>query len=266
MKSFILCADDYGHSDGVSQGIIELIKQGRLSATSCMTTAPLWAKHARLLKAHDGEVQVGLHFNLTEGKPLTKPKSMIQRGEFLSLKDVLIKAHLRSINKDEVINELNAQLDGFKEHFGRLPDYIDGHQHVHHLPVIRKALVEVVNDRFSSDDVYIRLARNFYSIKSWVISLTGGLYFPGLLRKNNIRYNPSFSGIYDFAKAQNYRQYFLQFLQQIGEGGIVMCHPGLEQDIELDIIADSRYCEFQYLMSKQFIVDCEASNRVVLHK
>ncbi|MBF0335117.1 MAG: ChbG/HpnK family deacetylase, partial [Alphaproteobacteria bacterium] len=39
-RPFVLCADDYGLSPGVSRGILALIEMGRVSATGCMVTMP----------------------------------------------------------------------------------------------------------------------------------------------------------------------------------------------------------------------------------
>ncbi|MBF0306682.1 MAG: ChbG/HpnK family deacetylase, partial [Alphaproteobacteria bacterium] len=41
-RPFVLCADDYGLSPGVSRGILMLIRMGRVSATGCMVTMPQW--------------------------------------------------------------------------------------------------------------------------------------------------------------------------------------------------------------------------------
>ena len=47
---FVLCADDFALSPGVSRGIIDLIARGRLSATGCMTVSPFWPEHAEWLR------------------------------------------------------------------------------------------------------------------------------------------------------------------------------------------------------------------------
>ena len=45
-RNVILCADDFGLADGVSQGIVELAQMGRLSATGAMTNMPGWRRAA----------------------------------------------------------------------------------------------------------------------------------------------------------------------------------------------------------------------------
>ncbi len=45
--------------------------------------------------------------------------------------------------------EIEAQIDAFEQATGRRPDFIDGHQHVHGLPGVRKALIAVLAARYA---------------------------------------------------------------------------------------------------------------------
>ena len=50
-RTIALCADDYALHPAVDAGVQQLAELGRLSATSCMTTAPRWREAARALPA-----------------------------------------------------------------------------------------------------------------------------------------------------------------------------------------------------------------------
>ena len=78
MKYFTLCADDFGYSTEVSQGILSLISIERLTATSCMTNMPDWKNSASKLIPYKDQIDIGLHFNLTEGEALSEDKKLIQ--------------------------------------------------------------------------------------------------------------------------------------------------------------------------------------------
>ena len=65
----ILCADDYAMTEGISRAIGELAAAQRLSATSVMVTSPHWPATAPRLRAHRGHLSIGLHLNLTLGRP-----------------------------------------------------------------------------------------------------------------------------------------------------------------------------------------------------
>lgn len=77
----ILCADDFGMTGGISDGILSLCRQGRLNAVSAMTEAPLLPQYAPQLLAMADKVQIGLHFNLTmpfDGKAYTRNYLMLK--------------------------------------------------------------------------------------------------------------------------------------------------------------------------------------------
>src|SRR3989338_3630816 len=99
-KCIILCADDYGQNKPISQAIITLIEKKRLSATSCLTTFPHWLEFAKFLQPYIDSIDIGLHFNLTEGDP----------GRVMSLSQLLKKAYLRQLDKQRILAEFNRQL------------------------------------------------------------------------------------------------------------------------------------------------------------
>lgn len=264
MKSIVLCADDYGQNNAISQAIIELFQKNSLSATSCMVNSYYWQAHAKLLAPFKDKVALGLHFNLTEGKPVTKTAGF----EFIPLPQLIFKAMIRKLDKAAIETELLAQLDRFVAEVGREPDFIDGHQHVHQLPIVRDALFSVYDMRLKKSNCYIRCVNdpnalrkvsfNNTYVKTLLIQLCGSFGFKKELVKRNIPHNTSFRGIYDFTEAKKYPDIFPNFLADIGERGVIMCHPGLSASADQDVIAESRFQEYQYFMSDKFTQDCAA--------
>lgn len=260
MKHITLCADDYSQNPAISQGILKLLQEKRLSATTCMTNSPYWAVHGTWLKPFLGQADIGLHLNFTEGKPLTRALSLAQNGQFIPLAQLMIRASLRKLNSQAIIDELKAQLDAFVAIMGQLPDFVDGHQHIHHLPVIRDGLLKVYQDRLQAKAAYLRSVaypNPFPSFKKIALQLTGARCFKQQLVKQKIPHNTSFSGVYSFKNNIDYRRLFLGFLKEIGDGGLVMCHPGLPDENTQDPIRSNRAIEFQYLASDDFITDCQ---------
>lgn len=259
MKRIVLCADDYGQGLAISRGVLDLIEKGRLSAVSCLVTGPEWAQHAAWLAPFHGQLDIGLHFNLTEGKPLAAAYQTAHGNQFYSLSTLLKKAFLRQIDRRAIVAECHAQLDGFEAAMGRLPDFIDGHQHVHQFPVIRDALIEVYAARLKAGQTYIRLLNHrlaLTDVKKMIIYLSGTRALKKLLSQHHIPHNTSFSGIYSFEKAKNYPQYFQGFIREINDHGLIMCHPGYQSDSRDDEIAEARCMEYRYFASDQFIQDC----------
>ncbi|MGB6976192.1 MAG: ChbG/HpnK family deacetylase [Gammaproteobacteria bacterium] len=260
MKFITLCADDYGMNKAISQGIIHLLTMGRLTAVSCMTTSSCWSEHAPWLHPYREHADLGLHFNLTEGQPLGKKNSTIApRGSFLSLPLLMAKAYGGFIKVADVEQELLLQLEQFNKHVQRLPNFIDGHQHIHHLPIVREALLKMYEQPLLGRETYVRISiqREGGGIKSKIIALTGAARLQRQLKINKIPYNQTFSGIYPFQDAVNYRQYFIRFLRQVKNQELIMCHPALFNPQTIDPIASSRLYEFNYFKSPAFKEDCE---------
>src|SRR6185369_3756580 len=142
-----LCADDYGIAPGVNAAIRDLVTRGRLNATSVMVVAPSFS-HAEanalsVLNADRQRAAIGLHLTLTGPlKPLTPDYTPIADGAFLPLATTLRLAMQQRLDMTALCAEIRAQFEAFAAAFGRPPDFVDGHQHVHLFPQVRQAALE----------------------------------------------------------------------------------------------------------------------------
>lgn len=272
-KRIVLCADDYGQAAAVSQGILDLISAGRLTAASCLVNLPGWKEQASGLHPFLDKADIGLHLNFTEGKPVSAIYSEQVDAEFMPLPQILKRAVLRSglLRPAAIEAEIEAQLDQFVSVVGCHPRFIDGHQHVHHLPVIRDALLAVYQKRLAGQQVYMRAVTQklgFLDVfrkgyKCLAIHLTGGADFAGFLDRNGIAHNTSFSGIYPFTAASRYREFFQGFLRESDDRGLIMCHPGRPAKDDNDPIGYSRGDEYEYLSGDGFVEDCRQAGVVL---
>jgi len=254
MKSFILCADDYGLSQPINDAILELIQLKKLQATSCIVNSPHFSIAAKLLKPYLDKIQVGLHFNLTEGIPLTR----LPKRHFGSLRSLFLFSHLHLLNQKALEQELEAQLNIFIQMMGRAPDFIDGHQYIHQFPVIREAVLCVYQRKFIDVKPYIRVpANSFVSTlgksltqpKALLIGLTGAFFLRHRLKALRIPYNTTFSGIYDFSTQKSYAELFPKFLSDVKDNGLIVCHPAKPSDHTGHGINEARVKEYLYLIS-----------------
>lgn len=89
---------------------------------------------------------MGLHFNLTLGRPLSAPdtvRSLVDAdGRFHSRTALARALLLRRIDGSELARELHAQLTHLL-HAGLRPTHIDTHQHVHAFPLCFDAVADV---------------------------------------------------------------------------------------------------------------------------
>lgn len=266
MKRIILCADDYGQNPVISQAIIDLFEKKCLSATSALTNFHDWEIFSKRLHPFKNKVDIGLHLNLTEGKPLSSGFKSI---EFFSLPKLLLFSYAGILDKGLIYKEFEAQLDRFIDCVGQLPDFIDGHQHIHQFPIVRDAVILLWKNRLQQQGVYMRCTYQAKSYLHWhrsaflkfmTIQLCGAKALKEQIIKYAIPHNGSFDGVYDFAQAANYPQFFWGFMQNIQDDGLIMCHPGMEPGNDKDDIAMARFHEYRYFTSDQFLSDCRSQN------
>jgi chitin disaccharide deacetylase len=244
---------------GVSTGIEELAEAGRLSATSAMVTTPHWPTFGvRVAKLRE-HVAIGLHFNLTLGTPLGSMPKFAAAGRFGAVGAIVKSGVLGGLPLDEIESEATRQLDQFEAVAGCLPDFIDGHQHVHALPGVRTAFLSAISRRQwplpplirdPADTVAAIMARGAVTGKSLMLAgLSRG--FGAAVRACGFPINEGFSGASAFDERMDFGRELERFLSHPGPRHLVMCHPG-HVDAELptlDPVVGRREQEFAALMA-----------------
>lgn len=253
MKHVVFCADDFGQDDSIDAGILRLVERGRLTAVSCLVEGPGFERDAPLLSRRGAAIDVGLHFNLTQG---------FGGAPGQALGSLVARSHARVLDGRAVERRLADQLDAFERTALRRPDFVDGHQHVHQLPVVRDVLLRVLARRYAASPPFVRntVPLAFRGGKAFVISCLGGRPLRRALRNRNLLYNPDFAGVYALSPRADYRRLMRGWLGHIEAGGLILCHPGLPGGG--DPIAAARAAEFGYLDSPGFEEDCAGAGVV----
>ena len=255
-RTLALCADDFGTSPGISQAISGLVLRGRLQAVSCLATHAHWPSSAPLIDGWPASADVGLHFNLTEGVPLGAALRE-HWPAFPSLPSLIMGAHLRRLPLAAIDAELQAQLDAFVAARGAPPDFIDGHQHVHALPGVRRLVLEAARAVGPSTAVRStgRVLGPGFAVKRLLIEQTGGNALRRALRRLQVPHNAALLGVYDFSPTADYRELMRGWLGMVPpEGALLFCHPGAA-DAAGDPIAEARPREAAYLAGDDFAAD-----------
>jgi predicted glycoside hydrolase/deacetylase ChbG (UPF0249 family) len=254
------CADDVGLTGGVGDTVAALAAAGRLAAASCVTTGPAWAAEGAALAASLGPApacELGLHFNLTEGAPLSPDLARVW-PELPRLERLIVLAHLRRLPRAALATELRAQRDAFTAAVGRPPAYIDGHQHVHDLPVIRDVLLAALDAEPAARPAIRNtghIAGPGHAWKRMLIERTGGRALQRALEARHLRHNTVLLGVYDFADP-DYRSLVRGWLGAApAHGGLVFCHPNSAAASPADAIGEARRREAAYLSSAAFAAD-----------
>ncbi len=257
---YVVVADDYGLSLGVNRAIRELITIGKLSGTGCMTLFPEWVEDAAALRAlcNEGLAEAGLHLTLTDFAPISGKGPL--GGISMPSLGALLKANLLGrIDKAAVEKELDAQLEAFVSHFGRLPDYVDGHQHIHFLPPVRAWLAKR-RERLNSGGKtpWIRGGPSVQAapelkikaklaIVSW---LARG--FDSEMKSLGFPVQGPLLGFYDWTDPGKFLPMLDSLLEQ-RKDGLMMCHPGYVDDTlkRRDALLDARETELKTIKASE---------------
>ncbi|MBV9517402.1 MAG: ChbG/HpnK family deacetylase [Hyphomicrobiales bacterium] len=263
MLRFVLCADDFALSEGVSGSILALLRKGRLTATSAMTNRENWRKSAPRLREFVGKADLGVHLNLTCGSSLAVMSSFAPTGELPALGRVLRGALVGRLPLAEIADEFRRQIDAYAAAMGREPDFLDGHQHVHAFPGIRDALFTALDGLGLAPRLYVRdpsdrlgaIARRRVGAGKAMMIAALARGFREKLRARSIPANTGFAGVVPFDVRRDYGADFASFLAVPGRSHLVMCHPGeIDDDLKAaDPVSATRPAEARFLGSDAFL-------------
>ncbi|POA46008.1 hypothetical protein C1893_22360 [Pseudomonas sp. MPR-ANC1] len=158
-RQVIVNADDFGLSPNENAVIFAAFQAGVISSATAMANMPAFEAACAMARHPVLEGRVGLHFNLTYGRPLSR--AILLRRTFCDshgVFDLSLPRHslwLSREDRDAVREELQAQWQRCVDH-GVRPSHIDSHQHVHNIWPIG----EIVARFAAHQGVPIRLARN----------------------------------------------------------------------------------------------------------
>jgi predicted glycoside hydrolase/deacetylase ChbG (UPF0249 family) len=258
-----LCADDYGIAPGVNAAIRDLVARRRLNATSVMVLAPAFARSEAaalsMLNAAGPRVAIGLHLTLTGPlKPMTAGYAPLIDGTFLPVAATLRLALQQRLDVAAITREFRAQFEAFAAAFGRAPDFVDGHQHVHLFPQVRQAALETAS--WMAPGAWARQCGSSLPLHRRLTDPKGLLIdwlsreFRSRAASLGIATNPAFAGTYTYRANADFAAIFPDFLENLPEGGLVMCHPGhVDAELErLDPLTTLREKEYAYFLGEEF--------------
>lgn len=262
LKPLIVCADDFGIEPGVDAAIVDLAQSGRLSATGCLVTAVRFPKAAPLLSGLP--VDIGLHLNFTEFLGLP--------GFYAPLGKLIVLTYTRRISRSQVRGQINTQLDLFEQHVKRVPDFVDGHLHVHQFPIIREELLGALTERFGPKMPWLRDTQPtqmshalpfMQRFKAHVIGALGAGSLVRQARRVGAIVNDGLMGAYDFSRP--HPPYFVmlaEWLRHARINSLLMTHPAQSASKNLAFGRD-RMEEYRVLGSEDFIALLEKNQLTI---
>jgi predicted glycoside hydrolase/deacetylase ChbG (UPF0249 family) len=155
-RLLIVNADDYNTDPERNRGIIEAAKNGILTSASVLTNMPGLDGALGELEQVLGP-RIGVHLNLTRGKPLSPDVQSLTglQGDFLPKGFAWRKSLCRGYSVDDIRREWSAQIEAFCTN-GRKPDHLDGNNHLHIFPGCARICAELAR-RFNIRSVRLPL-------------------------------------------------------------------------------------------------------------
>jgi predicted glycoside hydrolase/deacetylase ChbG (UPF0249 family) len=270
VRNLIVNADDLAWTEGVNRGIAQAHRYGIVTSATILANGAAFASAVELVKATPS-LAVGVHLNLSDGKPVSPPETVPSivndRGEFKGGPEaLLLRVARRNLRIKEVELEWESQIRKVVN-AGIQPTHLDGHKHVHMLPgmfeiVLRLAKRNAIPAvRVSHEGSSLRAALSSGENQNIPLVMKQGVQARVLkLLARDARALAEAAGIattdYFCGIAQTGEltiEGMKCLLQNLPEGTTeIMCHPGF-MDKELEESAtrlrDSRELEVQILTS-----------------
>ncbi|MGA7540970.1 MAG: ChbG/HpnK family deacetylase [Steroidobacteraceae bacterium] len=140
----IVHADDFGETVEITGGICLAITAGVVTSTSVMVNMPGTAEALRRAPRLAQQASFGVHLNLCEGRPLTQGATLMDAGgEFLRKRALAARALAGKLSLPELEAEVTAQI-GVLRDAGVTVSHLDGHKHLHQLPIVCAAVANVL--------------------------------------------------------------------------------------------------------------------------
>lgn len=231
----VINADDFGYFPEVSEGIVDCITAGTVTATSILVhrnTPKTVFSQARSLDNAD----IGVHLNLSHGLPLTP-----QLGEaidtFGTRFSVLASLAKRQISTDMIVKEWSAQIETVRGN-GIDPVFLNSHEHLHMFPGLFNRFTELAR-RFSIR--WIRVCRPEWSLTGspghWLRTAVFAATSAAAAKPGDLEH-ATLIGLAPSGRLQ--LDYLTTMLSKLQPGRVyeLMCHPGRHTPADAGNLSD----------------------------
>lgn len=194
--------------------------------------------------------QLGLHIALT-WTPQSGSSGLLR---------FIVENYLKQAKPADIQQQIEQQLDHFEDLIGSPPSFVDGHQHVHALPIVRHCLLTTLRRRYpltTRPPIRSIRSESWRGPKAWLLNWLGGEALSKALAAERWPTNTDFAGVYSLSASANFRALMRGWLKSINDYGMIMVHPG---DGALSEHGSARAAESRYLASSQWQEDREVAS------
>jgi predicted glycoside hydrolase/deacetylase ChbG (UPF0249 family) len=214
-----ISADDFGVSPRANRNILYLMSMGKIDRVSVMVHGTFSEKELEELAR--SEVKLDIHLDILHEFHEDRKK---RQSAFMRVLEFLGKLASGKLSSEKVAADWTAQIEKFKEIFGKNPDGVNSHEHVHLFPPFFKVVIGL-QEKYSipyvrfGDSVFMLHNKPVAHILHWLRLINRRAYL-----KSGCVSSKSFISL-DWIKNME------KFLNNLPEGQIeIACHPELAED------------------------------------
>ena len=248
----VIHADDFGETVGITNGICCGIEAGVVTSTSIMANMPATSYALQRAGALAGQASFGVHLNLCERRPLTRARTLCgEQGDFHPKREIIRRALSGKLSLPELENEIAAQI-ALVRAAGVPISHVDGHKHLHQLPIVSTAVANVL-PRFGIERVRITRLKNLAALgsRAALFRELAAWRAAGVFRR---------AGLHSPVRTLDLRDILESGLGRRGPQSLVdargavelCCHPGSPTAVDDKPSSHRRSQELEYLLSPRF--------------
>jgi predicted glycoside hydrolase/deacetylase ChbG (UPF0249 family) len=153
-KRFVIVADDYGIRQ-TAEPILRLVREGKIDRVAVLIHYVSAEQAAALLATG---VKIDLHLELMD---MIKSGKKVHESALWRIIKFSFRLLAGRVTVRKAEDEWRLQIERFRERFGRLPDGLNSHEHVHFFPPFAKVFFHLAEEygighvRFSIDGMML---------------------------------------------------------------------------------------------------------------
>lgn len=215
--NILINADDFGWNETCSKAILEAFEKNYITTCTAVANGAYFDEAVRSIRETPYKNQVGIHLNLTEGRPLTAaiaedPFFCDESGAFHLGFPRYQK--LSAAQRQAVYAELTAQVEKYLK-TGLSCHHVDSHHHIHTAPFITPIVLKVMGEHGLSG---LRLHRNIGAISPWKLAIKN--LYNRMLKRKGLTYSDYFGSFADTEMPRDLGDKTLE----------IMCHPDFTKE------------------------------------
>jgi predicted glycoside hydrolase/deacetylase ChbG (UPF0249 family) len=222
-QKLIITADDFGKSETANRNILRLAEAGKLDRVSVMSNGIFGPGEIERIKKTG--VKLDIHLDLADvpRKERRLKKGVLGRGIIFLLKHIASPGH----RKEKVRKRWTSQIEKFRDIFGRRPDGMNSHQHIHLFGRYFFASLGLAGE---CGIPYFRFAKkDFLGTKTNIRRITRVIWKKDKEKFAKINFERP-----DYFVSLDWVENFDEFLKNLPDGVTeIACHPERKEEFDL---------------------------------